>query len=557
MNYIFVAFERIGDELGTGHVVRINRMLNLLTKNSSSKSESNITYISNHAVESSRFQSIVVSGLDDGREKILECIEKHRVDVIVFDCLDFLHELHILCRKKNIFTIGIDVSDGYSDDLDLSINPVITNSKSFLNLSAYAIHHEVISPTNLIKYNEKSQNLFICFGGLDYQKHLFHISDYLKQIPIAWKINIVVSNQDDLNINIGSLKNVHLYFKPDNFYEMLQESSAAIISGGILLQEAIYLGIPSFIIPQYEHQFEISQGHLREKVCIGVSQINPDYKSAINSIVNSLDSKEQLQDISIKARSVSDGFGAKRIASILKVLEYLDWDSNFFKKEIFCITCKTYTDSVKVKIEDALLNHRIDLIYFLCPQSNHEAISQALNDNFIQVDERVTYLIGSHQFNGYITPTHFTISHSSAEHSMELQALAETVEWKTRYTNDKNFHQSDIRKFYREWVSKSIEGKLDDAVYHIKDGERIKGFISIKKEGVNFGSIGLVAVSSCSQGKGFGAALVSFAVNFLIESNGCAAVQVVTQSDNIGAQKTYEKIGFSVTDKSVWLHKWM
>ena len=204
--------------------------------------------------------------------------EKNNCELVVLD--ERIHpESFMNANWHKIFALqlldssDIDYNQVLIADADTMIHPNAPNIFELTNDEFCAVH-------GFGSYDWE------CRSIENYQKHLFHISDYLKQIPIAWKINIVVSNQDDLNINIGSLKNVHLYFKPDNFYEMLQESSAAIISGGILLQEAIYLGIPSFIIPQYEHQFEISQGHLREKVCIGVSQINPDYKSAINSIVN-------------------------------------------------------------------------------------------------------------------------------------------------------------------------------------------------------------------------------------------------------------------------------
>ena len=75
--------------------------------------------------------------------------------------------------------------------------------------------------------------------------------------------------------------------------------------------------------------------------------------------------------------------------------------------------------------------------------------------------------------------------------------------------------------------------------------------------GINMGSIGLVGVSPDFQGKGIGVALSDFAVNYLINSMDCAAVQVVTQETNIGACKTYEKIGFSPSDHSIWFHKWI
>ena len=60
---------------------------------------------------------------------------------------------------------------------------------------------------------------------------------------------------NDLNEDIPN-RNINLWFRPDNFYQMLSKSSICIVSGGILFQEAMYLGIPSIIIPHYDHQLD-------------------------------------------------------------------------------------------------------------------------------------------------------------------------------------------------------------------------------------------------------------------------------------------------------------
>ena len=94
-------------------------------------------------------------------------------------------------------------------------------------------------------------------------------------------------------------------------------------------------------------------------------------------------------------------------------------------------------------------------------------------------------------------------------------------------------------------------------VFHVELNNIVCGFISIKKHGLNSGSIGLVAVDQNYQGHGFGLALISHAVQYMLSDIDCALVYVVTQKENINACIAYDKIGFEEDSHSTWLHKWI
>lgn len=83
------------------------------------------------------------------------------------------------------------------------------------------------------------------------------------------------------------------------------------------------------------------------------------------------------------------------------------------------------------------------------------------------------------------------------------------------------------------------------------------GFVTIKKNGPNLGSIGLITVAEEAQGRGFGLKLAAYAVKTLLKDWGCAGVEVVTQKNNVPACRTYEKLGFKIFDNSTWMHKWI
>ena len=79
----------------------------------------------------------------------------------------------------------------------------------------------------------------------------------------------------------------------------------------------------------------------------------------------------------------------------------------------------------------------------------------------------------------------------------------------------------------------------------------------MKKNGLNFGSIGLIGISNKFQGLGLGTYLVSFGVEYMFQMFNCVAVEVVTQKNNLKACKAYNNVGFRISDESLWMHKWV
>ena len=556
MHYVFVALDRVHEELGTGHVVRVSRILDSMCSQDSPFKDFTIHLFSNNLAAIQKFSGSYVEDVKTAQQLISTYMDNQKVDVIFFDCLDYFSDIYEECNSKNIISIGMDVSEQLSDSLSLCINPVIKNKNAYLNGPMYSLHYES-SIKKFDNFQERKNHVFICFGGLDFQDHLLKLIPCITQIPSSFQITIVVSQPKDLNLSIALSENITLLYKPVNFFELLNSASLALISGGILLQEAVYLGVPALIFPQYQHQYEAGIEMKDKGACIDVFPLGVDYRNVFSSFQRYLSNTSLLQQVSIEGRATDDGFGKKRILNALQIYEYLEWDSIFFKKNIYSITSKCYSDRIKNKLVPLIEDQSIDLIYFLCPAGDQKSIQNANSDGFTQVDQRLTYLIKASSYEHRIFQPTYSPIRSMDGDSKELANLAKSIKWTTRYTNDKKFDPLLVEKFYEEWVIKSIAGKLDDAVYHIRENDEILGFISIKKMGINMGSIGLVGVAPSKQGLGIGIALTNFAVNLMLNTMSCASVQVVTQSDNIGACKTYEKIGFHPSDYSLWFHKWV
>ena len=81
------------------------------------------------------------------------------------------------------------------------------------------------------------------------------------------------------------------------------------------------------------------------------------------------------------------------------------------------------------------------------------------------------------EFNCAILDENVLISRSTLQDISSLEAISEKSKWNTRYYNDENFLRDRLKKFYSEWVKKSVSGDLDHMVFHIKEVETIVGFV--------------------------------------------------------------------------------
>jgi len=550
MNYLFIALQEIKTGLGTGHISRIKRILDNL--GDEFYLNHTVNFLSNcSADKESKYKLFSIETIDDCKEIIINLTEEKKVDLIVFDTLDYFKDIYSYCANQGIISIGIDTASEESKYLDLLVNPVIKNKFSFLNGPEFSIHYE----ENKLQKNKKNhKSIFVCFGGLDHKNYFKSIHGSLEQLSSKYEVNVILSenNKDLLTKNNSS---INFFYRPGNFYEILKSSDIAIISGGIMLQETSYLGIPAIVFPQYDHQHNISIERKEEGSIIDVLELQQD--NVLLDLIEESLNNQCINDISLKSRSFDDGFGIKRFISMLKIYNYMEWDSNFFKKEIYQLNFKKYTKNINDALNVLCSSNQVDLIYYLCPADDFDSIDFAKENNFKVVDTRITFSITHKEFQTSELKENAKIVISRSENSFRLEEIARNAKWTSRYYNDDNFENDDLKTFYAEWVKKSVEGKLDDMVFHVEFNDEICGFISVKKQGINYGSIGLIAVDENFQGHGFGTALISHATKYMFDVMDCAKAIVVTQESNIGACVAYGKIGYQISDKSCWMHKWV
>jgi len=126
------------------------------------------------------------------------------------------------------------------------------------------------------------------------------------------------------------------------------------------------------------------------------------------------------------------------------------------------------------------------------------------------------------------------------------------------FHRDPRFPKRKCDELFSRWVYNCCHGLADKVLVATLKDEPV-GFIACKiaeTENVKHGTIDLIAVSPSYRHKGIGEALVEESVRVFVES-GAKSVSVGTQANNIGAVRTYEKIGFRLARTDLTFHNWL
>jgi ribosomal protein S18 acetylase RimI-like enzyme len=111
-----------------------------------------------------------------------------------------------------------------------------------------------------------------------------------------------------------------------------------------------------------------------------------------------------------------------------------------------------------------------------------------------------------------------------------------------------------FKELYKKWVDNSINKKFADKVFYLQQDHKIKGFVTLKKY-ENSASIGLIAVESNSQGKGYGSMLLE-KVEHYCDENKIVELQIPTQKENRSACQFYSKLGYIIIQEINIKHYW-
>jgi dTDP-4-amino-4,6-dideoxy-D-galactose acyltransferase len=230
-------------------------------------------------------------------------------------------------------------------------------------------------------------------------------------------------------------------------------------------------------------------------------------------------------------------------------VEKLQWDSAFFGFPIGKIGDAVTADELENAVKEAEDLH-LRCIYLLVPADDHEFLESARKCGFFMYDIRIEL---SRAVSGNLSINE-TLRPASVEDLRTVCDLANTSFTNTRFFTDKNFPRDRVCKLYGEWVCKGLQEGLG---YTTLVTEDLTGFVVCHIDRVSsVGSIVLIAVNPKFAKSGVGSLLVAGAGS-VFASASLLSSKVITQGNNVTAQRLYQAHGYRTSNVGLWLHRWI
>lgn len=227
------------------------------------------------------------------------------------------------------------------------------------------------------------------------------------------------------------------------------------------------------------------------------------------------------------------------------------WDSQFFGKSMARVAEKAGSLEELRNLIAAAAAQNVDCLYYLLDCSEAAAIRDAQAAGFRVVDLRMT-------FEGNLAAPASPVEGVRPATSADVPRLSEIARYShrnTRFYTDGNLPSERCDELYAVWIQRSVDEGFADAVLVVDGVSGPDGYITCSQSKDGSGSIGLCAVAGEARGKKIGQKLVSAALDWML-SRGLTRVSVVTQANNIGAQRLYQAAGMRTTRVETWLHAW-
>lgn len=232
-----------------------------------------------------------------------------------------------------------------------------------------------------------------------------------------------------------------------------------------------------------------------------------------------------------------------------KSIEFLAWDSEFFKRRVGRLNLETDT-TLEALIQTAY-QQRYEFLYIyssvpiakpvigryaLLDVGGHVTFAKSLGDQILE------------EFKPAMEISEFRLDTLTPE-LLDIAFLSGHL---SRFKIDSSLPAGSFEALYETWLANTLESRPKGAIYIYCCDNRIVGLITSEIHGSKC-TIGLLAVSESYQGKGIGTKLIGYVQERCIK-NKVASVEVKTQLSNKSAIALYLKNSFAERERSFLYH---
>ncbi|WP_303310402.1 GNAT family N-acetyltransferase [Hymenobacter sp. BT730] len=232
----------------------------------------------------------------------------------------------------------------------------------------------------------------------------------------------------------------------------------------------------------------------------------------------------------------------------------LPWDSSFLG---FPVGRLQGSHLSTTELRDTLQAAHDDgwaLLYWMADPSDTASMEAAHNNRLSVTDRRghyeLTFPEGSPQ------PLPLGVS-STVQLSPALMELALQSGHQSRFRMDPHFAKGVYERLYAHWIANSLSGEMahDVLVFRTTPESPETGMLTLCRRPEHV-EIGLIAVDANAQNQGIGSLLVAGAQQRAL-AWGRTKLVAVTQLDNDGACRFYERQGFQLAREEHLYHLWL
>jgi len=235
----------------------------------------------------------------------------------------------------------------------------------------------------------------------------------------------------------------------------------------------------------------------------------------------------------------------------INTIERLEWDSQFLGYPVAKISLDQDGGDYLENLFQQIKSEKIRLTYFFAPPSEQELNSRIAEKGSVLVDQKVVFSKTTEKHNKFSNDITEFRGTEINERLRELVLMAGIF---SRFRIDENFTNNEYERIYTEWISKSVKKIIAFKTLVAIKGSDLIGITTLGEKS-NYADIGLVAVDGNFKGQGIGSDLIQTADTIAFDM-GFKEIKVVTQHENKGACRLYEKCNFHIERITNIYHFW-
>jgi UDP-2,4-diacetamido-2,4,6-trideoxy-beta-L-altropyranose hydrolase len=227
--------------------------------------------------------------------------------MVIDDIADRKHDCDILL-DQNYF---VDMQNRYNDKVPIK-------SKLLLGPQYALLREEFRDLRSQLKVRTGEVNkILVFFGGVDRDNYTMQTIQALSEINIELHVDVVIGFQHPFKseIKIACVKNGFVFHEQTAYIaKLMADADLAIGAGGSAIWERCCLGLPSLLVALADNQISIARELSSIGACIYIGRSDiADLLELKKYLIELLDNRELIQQLSENAFSIADGLGVYKV----------------------------------------------------------------------------------------------------------------------------------------------------------------------------------------------------------------------------------------------------